>query len=94
MTQEAFPVFEFITGWAVFFSFLTLAFCIATLRSHVDETKIRKEESVSKVFSSAIPPEHVLTEVGLRRVKIAKFAVAVLFVSLVAIGIRMHAVTP
>lgn len=81
-------------GWAVFLSFLTLAFCIATLRSHVDETKIRKEESVSKIFRSAIPPEHVLTGVGLRRVKIAKISIAVFFVSLAAIVIRMQVLTP
>ncbi|HUG12847.1 MAG TPA: hypothetical protein VMM36_17655, partial [Opitutaceae bacterium] len=58
---------DFVTGWAVFLSMLTVMFCLATLRSHIDEAKIREEESVSKLFRSAVPPERILTAVGKRR---------------------------
>jgi hypothetical protein len=88
MTAEAFPLFDFVTGWAVFLSLLTVMFCVATLRSHIDEAKIRKEESISTLFRSSIPPEHILTAVGKRRVKMAKIAIGVLVVSATAIIVR------
>jgi hypothetical protein len=88
ITTEAFPLFDFVTGWAIFLSFLTVIFCVATLRSHIDEAKIREEESISAFFRSPIPPEHILTPVGKRRVKIAKIGIGVFVVSAAAIVVR------
>ena len=93
MTQ-AFPFFEFVTGWAVFLSLLTVMFCVATLRSHIDEAKIRKEESISSLFRSPVPPEHILTNTGKRRVKIAKIAIGVFVLSVVAIVVRTQILAP
>ncbi len=66
-------------------AFFTLAFCVATLKWHVDEKKIREEESISSLFQSPIPPERVLTSVGLRRVKLAKISLGVIGVSILSL---------
>ncbi len=83
-------LFEAVSGMLVFISLLTAAFCIASLRSHVDEAKIRKEENLSSLFRFPIPPEHVLTPVGARRVKIAKVAIAVCFVTVAVIVAKIQ----
>ena len=80
-----FTVFEAVTGLITIVSFLAIGFFIATLRSHVDEAKARKEESLASLFRSPIPPEHILTETGKRRVKGAKIALGVLVITLATI---------
>lgn len=87
-TSESASLFEAVTGLLVFVPFLTAAFCIVSLRSHVDEAKIRKEDSISSMFRSTIPPEHVLTAAGVHRVKIAKVSIAVCFVTVAVLVVK------
>jgi len=91
---QDFSVFEAISGTIVLISFLAFGFLVASLRSHVDEEKIRKEESVSSIFRSPIPPEHVLTATGKRRVKMAKIALAVFAVTAAVIVVRVQILKP
>ena len=86
--SQDFSAFEAITGTIVFVSFLSLGFLVASLRSHIDEEKIRKEESIASMFRSPIPPEHVLTATGKRRVKSAKIALGVLVATVAIIVVR------
>jgi hypothetical protein len=88
MNNGSISLFDFVTGWMAFLSFFVVTFCIATLRCHVDEEEIRKEEIISALFRSPIPPEHVLTDSGKRRVKIAKIAIGVCMTTVAAIVIR------
>lgn len=83
-------LFEAVSGTILFLSFLIAVFCIASLRSHVDESKLRQEKNISALFKSPIPPEHILTPVGLGRVKAAKIAIAVGVVTLAVIILRVH----
>ena len=94
MPEKAFPLFEFITGWVVFISFVTVMFCVATLRSHIDEAKIREEKSIASLFRSSLPPERILTEVGKRRVKTAKIALCVCAVTVATIIVRTQILAP
>jgi hypothetical protein len=80
--------FEAVARTIVIVSFLTVGFCVASLRSHIDEEKIRKEASISSLFRVSIPPEHVLTPAGKRRVKIAKIAIGVLAVTVAIFILR------
>ena len=82
--------FDVIVSFALFISFVTFAFCMATLRSHVDEDKLRSEKSISKVFAGGIPPERVLTDVGLRRAKVGKIAIGVFVVCVAYLVIRKN----
>jgi hypothetical protein len=61
-----------ILGWAGLLSLIAFAFCIATLRSHVDEEKVRREEQIATLFQQSLPPERILTAAGKRRAKCAK----------------------
>ena len=81
---------EIVVSLAFFGSFVTFVFCVASLRSHVDEAKVRDEGNVSSLFRSSIPPERVLTATGLRRVKIAKIALAVIVALTVGIVISRN----
>jgi len=76
-----------ILGISILAAMITLAFCVASLRSHVDEDKLRAEKNITSIFRSSVPPERVLSASGLRRVKIAKFAVGVIGISTIAIVI-------
>jgi hypothetical protein len=91
--SQDFSVFEAISGMIVFVSFIAFGSLMATLRSHVDEAKIRKEESVSRVFRSPIPPEHVLTATGRQRVKAAKIALGVFMITVAIIVVRNQILT-
>jgi hypothetical protein len=79
---------DLLIGWVLMLSFLTFGFCMATLRSHVDEEKVRKEADISSLFREPIPPERVLTAVGLRRAKIAKVAMGLFAVGIIVVVIR------
>jgi len=81
---------EFLSVWVLVGSFITLGFCIASLRSHIDEEKLRAEEKISPIFSSPLVPEHLLTTTGLRRLKTAKIAGVVLGISLVVDIVFRH----
>ena len=70
-------LFDALLGWASFLTFGAFIFCLATLRSYVDEEKVRKEEKIASLFKGPLPPEHVLTDVGKRRVKLAKIFLVV-----------------
>ena len=83
-------LFEIITGMVVFVSFLTAAICIASLRSHLDEAKVRKEESISSLLRLPIPPEHVLTAAGSRRVKIAKVSIGICLITVAVIVVKVQ----
>ena len=80
---------EVVVGFTVLGSFMTLIFCVATLRLHVEEGKIRKEESIGAILRAPVPPEHILTPAGKRRAKIAKIAAAILAVSF-AVGVFQY----
>jgi len=88
VNDEPLSLFDLVLGWLALIAFFTVTFCIATLRSHVDETKIRKEENISAVFRASIPPEHVLTDAGRRRVKMAKIAIAIGVATVATIVVR------
>ena len=70
-------LFDFILGWASFLSFGGFIFCVASLRSYVDEEKVRKEENISSLFKGSLPPERVLTDIGKKRAKNAKILLIV-----------------
>jgi hypothetical protein len=82
--------FDLLVGFIVFLSFVSVTFCVVSLRNHVDESEIRKEESVARVFRIAplFLPERVLTATGRKRAKFAKTAVIVLAVSVAILVIR------
>ena len=80
--------FEAVARTIAVASFLTVAFCVASLRYHIDEEKIRKEPNISSLFRATFPPEHVLTPVGKRRVNIAKIAIGVLAVAVATFILR------
>ena len=67
--------FQAMLGTLLVVSFFFTTLCIASLRNHVDEAKLRAEPSASKIFASQIPPERILTEVGRRRVMMAKIGI-------------------
>ncbi len=81
-------VFEVVAGTVVFLSFVTFALLLSTLRSYVDEEKLREESSVSQSFHSILPPEHLLTAAGKSRAKLAKIMLGILVVSVSAIIVR------
>ncbi|OIR01854.1 hypothetical protein GALL_161560 [mine drainage metagenome] len=87
---QDFSLFEAVSGTIVFVSFVVFVFMVATLRNCVDEEKIRKEENVSSLFQSPIPPERILTAVGKRRMKAAKIALAIFCTTTAAIIIRVQ----
>lgn len=87
---ESISMLEVVIGMIAVVSFVTGILCIASLRAHVDETKIRKEESISALFRSPLPPDHVLTHAGVRRVRIAKVAIAVCFVAVAIIVVKVQ----
>jgi hypothetical protein len=72
----------------------TLIFCVATLKWHVDESKIRAEDNISGLFRSPIPPERVLTSTGLRRVKLAKFSLGVIGICILSLVVFRVVGTP
>jgi hypothetical protein len=86
--DKANSLLDAIAGLVVLASFMTAVFCVATLRLHVDEEKIRREESIAAILRSPVPPEHILTSQGRRRAKIAKIALGVLVLTVAAIVVR------
>ena len=81
---------DLVLGFAVFLSFITFAFCLSSLRNHVDEGKLRDEKSVSGIMAAQIPPERVLTEAGLRRAQIGKVALVVSMFLIAVILVRKN----
>lgn len=82
-----------LLGWAIFLTFGAFIFCLTTLRSYVDEEKVRNEEKIASLFKHPLPPERVLTEVGKRRAKFAKILLVVsvsLFAVLYIKGLIQH----
>jgi len=77
-----------IAGTVFFVSFLTVSFCVASLKYHIDETKIRGEKNIATIFKTPIPPEHILTPAGRRRVFIAKIAILLLVLSVGSLIVR------
>lgn len=86
--NSSFPFFEFIAGWTTFISAATFFFCLSTLRSHVDESQVRKEKNISSLFKEPIPPERILTATGKRRVKTAKIAITICMLTIAIIVTR------
>jgi hypothetical protein len=70
--------FDFVTVYGLMASFLTFGFCLSTLRSHIDESKIREEKMISAVYAYQIPPERILNTTGKRRLKMAKVSLFVM----------------
>jgi len=81
-------LFDIVTSMATILSFIAVAFSAATLRFHIDEEKIRKEENISSLFRSPIPPEHVLTPTGIRRAKFGKISLIVLALAVALVVVR------
>ena len=69
--DHAFPVFDFVTGWLIFLSFLCFCICVSTLRYHVDAKKLTKVDEINRALRSFIPDREVLTPSGLVRYKLA-----------------------
>jgi Na+/melibiose symporter-like transporter len=65
--------FDILLGTVIVVSFVAFAFCVASLRRHVDEEKASREG----IGACQIPPERVLTATGLRRVRIAKITLGI-----------------
>jgi hypothetical protein len=86
----AFSVIDMILGSAVFLSFVAFAIGLSSLRRCVVEEKLRPQENLSGIMAAPIPPERVLTDAGLRRIKIAKNALAVCMVCVAVIVVRRN----
>jgi hypothetical protein len=71
------PLFVVILGFINIVTFIGFAFCFASLRSDVDDEKLRAEPNIAKVFAAGIPPERLLTKKGKRKIKICKVALIV-----------------
>ena len=61
-------------GWAGLLSLIAFGYCMATLRSYVDEEKVRREKKIGSLFQQSLPPERILTDIGKRRAKCAKMS--------------------
>ena len=66
-----FPWFEFVSGWLFFVAFLCFGFCLATLRHHVDTSKLATSDDINRAIRASIPKREVLTRSGLVRYKLA-----------------------
>jgi hypothetical protein len=83
-------IYDLLVGFVLMISFMTFTICMVSLKSYVDEEKLRQEKSISEVVAAQIPPERVLSDDGLRRVKIAKIAVIVFALSGAYLAFRRH----
>jgi len=70
MTSTPFPIFDFVSGWLFLLTFLCFCFCVATLRNHVDATKLTSPDEINRAVRNFIPQREVLTKQGLVRYKL------------------------
>lgn len=69
--DQSFPVFEFVSGWLFFLAFVCFCFCVATLRYHVDATKLATPDEINRAIRNFFPKREILTRSGLVRYKLA-----------------------
>jgi hypothetical protein len=84
------PLFGAILGFICIVTFIVFGFCFASLRSHVDDEKLRAEPNIAKVFAAGIPPERLLTKKGRLKIKICKVALIVWALEAAALVVYSH----
>ena len=88
MTSSPLPVFDFVSGWLFLLTFLCFCFCVATLKNHVDVTKLTTPDEINRAVRSSIPKREVLTKQGLFRYKLAIVSLLISMGTLAAILTR------
>ncbi len=68
---DSLPVFEFVSGWLFFLTFLCFCFCVATLRYHIDATKLASPDEINRAIRNFFPKREILTRSGLVRYNLA-----------------------
>ena len=82
-----------LLGWICIISMIYLCFCTSSIRKCIDEEKIRQEKDIANIYKSLIPPERVLTELGLKKLNTAKITLLVMLSSMLTL-IILWAVRP
>ena len=77
-----------LVGLAIL-SVLALAYSVGTVRLHLADKKLRKEESIIAILLTPFPPAHILTAGGRVRARIGKIALCILCVIFVALVTRI-----
>lgn len=90
--NQSISVFEAVTGWLFFLTFVCFCFCFATLRYHVDAAKLTNTQEVDHAVKAFIPKREVLTKSGLVRYNLAIVSLLVSMATAAAILVRnmMH----
>jgi len=92
--SQDFSALDAILSMVAIISFIAFGLLMASLRSHVDEEKVRNEERVSNLFRSPLLPERILTATGRQRVKAAKVALGVFVIAVATIVMRNQILIP
>ena len=64
-------VFEIVTGWLFFLAFSCFCFCAATLRFHIDATRLARPGEIDRAIRHFFPRQEILTRSGVIRYKLA-----------------------
>ena len=88
MASSSIPVFDIASGYLVFLSFVCFCFCVATLKNHVDATKLKTPEEVNLAIRNPIPKREILTKQGLVRYKLAIVSLLVSMATVAVIVVR------
>jgi len=85
------PPAQLALYFVFFISFLCLTGCALSLRYLVDEAKLRAEKNISKIVASVLPPERVLSNLGMKvafGAKLFLFSAIISFLAAVILAYR------
>ena len=69
--DQSLPLFEFVSGWLFFLTFLCFCFSVATLRYHIDATKFASPDEINRAITNFFPKREILTKSGRLRYNVA-----------------------